>query len=225
MSEAWTHAVVVDPRELERRAAENAEALRQLAADNARLRVSRARQRRVVQVVAVLFLVVSAALAGQSTHVALQSTRLERTADEAREQRRVARRANAALTALTRTHDQILAASEKAPAVGSKSWGRRFTVTKYLPRSPAYGKFNDGLTSTMMKADPDARIIAVDPKLIPYGSWVWIEDLGWYQAQDCGSAIKGFRLDVLTATEDDAMTFGKQDKFVIVVPEGERSLG
>src|SRR6185369_5193993 len=80
-------------------------------------------------------------------------------------------------------------------------------------------KFNDGLTATLTKADPDARIIAVDPKLIPYGSWVWIEGLGWYRAQDCGSAIKGFRLDVLTATEDDAMKFGKQDRFVIVVPD------
>jgi 3D (Asp-Asp-Asp) domain-containing protein len=31
-------------------------------------------------------------------------------------------------------------------------------------------------------------------------------------------AIKGFRLDLLTSTEDDALTFGKQDRFAIVVP-------
>ncbi len=225
MTDTWTHAVVVDPRELERRAAENARALQLLEEENARLRAGRLRHRRVMRLVALVCIGISAALAWQSTHVATQTTQLAQKAEEAREQRRVARRASAALTALTRTHDQILAASEKAPAVGSKSWGRRFTVTKYLPRSPAYGKFNDGVTSTMMKADPEARIIAVDPKLIPYGSWVWIEDLGWYQAQDCGSAIKGFRLDVLTATEDEAMTFGKQDKFVIVVPQDGRSLG
>jgi 3D (Asp-Asp-Asp) domain-containing protein len=76
----------------------------------------------------------------------------------------------------------------------------------------------------MTKADPDARIIAVDPTLIPYGSWVWIEGLGWYRAEDCGGAIKGFRIDVLTATESDAMRFGRQDRFAIVVP-GERSSG
>jgi 3D (Asp-Asp-Asp) domain-containing protein len=225
MTEAWNHAVVVDPRELERLAAENAQALQRLEEENLRLRTSRVRHRTLVRVVAVACLGISGALAWQSTHVASQSSELARKAEEAREQRKVARQASAALTALSRTHDQILAASAKAPAVGSKSWGRRFTVTKYLPRSPAYGKFNDGLTSTMMKADPDKRIIAVDPKLIPYGSWVWIEDLGWYQAQDCGSAIKGFRLDVLTATEDDAMDFGKQDKFVIVVPQEERQKG
>jgi 3D (Asp-Asp-Asp) domain-containing protein len=47
---------------------------------------------------------------------------------------------------------------------------------------------------------------------------VWIEKLGWFHAQDCGSAIKGYRLDVLTATSHEAMDYGKQDRFVIVVP-------
>src|SRR3989475_7990022 len=112
----------------------------------------------------------------------------------------------------------ILAATEQAPSVGTKSWGRRFTVTKYLPRDPAYGKFNTGYTSTLWKADPKARIVAVDPKLIPYGSWVWIEGLGWYRAQDCGAAIKGFRLDLLTATQREPMTFGKPEPFLLGLP-------
>src|SRR5205823_5481858 len=83
--------------------------------------------------------------------------------------------------------ENILAATEQAPSVGTKSWGRRFTVTKYLPRDPAYGKFNTGITSTLWKADPKARIVAVDPKLIPYGPWVWIDELGWYRAQAGGA--------------------------------------
>jgi len=49
---------------------------------------------------------------------------------------------------------------------------------------------------------------------------VWIEGLGWYRAEDCGGAIKGFRLDLLVATEKEAMQFGKQVRFVIVVPPG-----
>jgi len=106
----------------------------------------------------------------------------------------------------------------QVPAVGKKSWGKRFTVTKYLPNDPAYGKFNDGFTATMTKADPNNRIVAVDPQLIPYGSWVWIEDLGWYHAEDCGSAIKGFRLDVLAATAQEAFQWGRKDRFVLVVP-------
>jgi 3D (Asp-Asp-Asp) domain-containing protein len=213
VSDAWTNAVVVDPHTLQRLADENTR-LRTL---RTRDRAKRIRYRVALGAVVALSVVASAALA-------FQSTRLSQQSDEVRRYRKDSQRANAALGALTRTHEQILAATERVPSVGKTSWGRRFTVTKYLPRSPAYGKDNDGLTSTMMKADPESRIIAVDPTLIPYGSWVWVEGLGWYQAQDCGGAIKGFRLDVLTATEDDAMRFGRQDRFVIVVPE-KRSQG
>lgn len=200
MTPSWTNPVVVDHGEL-----------RKLADEVARLRLLRRRHHGMLTA----FLLVCVAAA---TALSWQSSLLSAKTDEARQYRRQSRRADEALTALARSHDQILAATEQAPSVGSKSWGRRFTVTKYIPRSPAYGKSNDGLTATMTKADPEARIIAVDPTLIPYGSWVWIEDLGWYRAEDCGSAIKGFRLDVLTATEDDAMRFGRQDRFVIVVP-------
>src|SRR5688572_2456256 len=128
--------------------------------------------------------------------------------------------ASTALETMTQSHRKILAATEVAPTVGTKSWGRQFVVTQYIPRSPDYGKFNDGFTATMKKADPNARIVAVDPALIPYGSRVWIEGLGWFNAEDCGSAIKGFRLDVLAATTKDAMRYGKQKRFVIVVPPG-----
>lgn len=200
MTRDWTNPVVVDHGEL-----------RKLADEAAALRSLRRRHRGMVAVFVLATIATAATLYGQAS-------RLSAKTDEARQYRRLSRRADAALTALARSHDRILAATEQSPSVGTKSWGRRFTVTKYIPRSPAYGKSNDGLTATMTKADPESRIIAVDPTLIPYGSWVWIEDMGWYRAEDCGSAIKGFRLDILTATEDDAMRFGRQDRFVIVVP-------
>ena len=128
--------------------------------------------------------------------------------------------ATSALGTMADSHRRILDATKESPSVGTKSWGRQFVVTKYIPRSPDYGVTNDGLTSTMKKADPDARIVAVDPALVPYGSRVWIEGLGWFNAEDCGGAIKGFRLDILTATTKDAMHFGRQKRFVIVVPPG-----
>jgi 3D (Asp-Asp-Asp) domain-containing protein len=210
MADDWTGAVVVDPR-----------ALQHLERENSRLRTVGYRQRCALAVVAAITLGVSTWLGLQSTHL---STRLSEVTDEARQYRKASARANSALTALARSHEEILTATEQAPNIGTKSWGRRFTVTKYLPRSPLYGKFNTGLTATLTKADPDARLIAVDPKLIPYGSWVWIEGLGWYRAEDCGAAIKGYSIDVLTATEDDAMAFGRQDRFAIVIP-ADRSAG
>jgi 3D (Asp-Asp-Asp) domain-containing protein len=207
MDTDWGHAVVIDPRQLDALRAEGA-------------RLARLARRRTRSAVLALAAAVAAAVVAAATtaRIATLDRRLAGARAEARRARTEAERATLALTALARSHNDILAATEQAPSVGTRSWGRRFTVTKYLPRSPKYGRFNHGITATLTKADPAARIVAVDPKLIPYGSWVWIEGLGWFRAEDCGAAIKGFRLDVLTPTEEEAMAFGKQDRFAIVVP-------
>ena len=133
-------------------------------------------------------------------------------------QREAAQTAQVALDGLTSEYARLLAATDHVPVPADGAWTRRFVVTHYLARSEAYGRFNDGFTATMMKADPAARIVAVDPTLIPYGSSVWIEGLGWFNAQDCGSAIKGQRLDVLANNASEAFAFGRQERFVIVVP-------
>ena len=199
----WDDAVVVDARELQR-----------LRDEHAKLLKAGRKQRLALLVIAGGGVVTAIGLY-------LGALRLTATERDVQQCRDTAMHSSMALAALARSQQNILTATEQAPSVGTKSWGRRFTVTKYLPRSPLYGKFNDGLTSTLWKADPKSRIVAVDPKLIPYHSWVWVEGLGWYRAEDCGSAIKGFRLDLLTATERDAMTFGKQNRFVIVVPSAD----
>jgi 3D (Asp-Asp-Asp) domain-containing protein len=204
MSHDWGTAVVVDPLELQR-----------LKDDCARLRVV-CRWRSVSTWG---LLVASVGLAAVACSQLWHATKLYR---DLRDGRRSAQRSSRALAAMAHSHERILSATEQTPLFGTKSWGRRFKVTNYIPRSPKYGKFNDGLTATLTRAEPSARIVAVDPALIPYGSWVWIEGLGWYRAEDCGGAIKGFRLDLLVATEKEAMQFGKQERFVIVVPPGPK---
>ena len=199
----WDDAVVVDARELQH-----------LRDEHAKLLKAGRKQR-------LALLVIAGGGVVSAIGLYLGALRLTATERDVQQCRDTALRSSMALAALARSQQNILTATEKAPSVGTKSWGRRFTVTKYLPWSPLYGKFNDGLSSTLWKADLKSLIVAVDPKLIPYHSWVWVEGLGWYRAEDCGSAIKGFRLDLLTATERDAMTFGKQNRFVIVVPSAD----
>jgi 3D (Asp-Asp-Asp) domain-containing protein len=202
-STGWGAAVVVDPQWLD-----------EIQGANAMLRRSRAVLKTCVGVLAV-GCVVAGTVGYRQAH---QLSDLDR---EVHAYRRSAHRSDVALGVLARSHEDILTATQKAPSIGTQSWAHRFTVTQYTPRSAAYGKFNDGLTSTLEKADPASRIVAVDPKLVPYGSSVWIENLGWFHAADCGSAIKGYRLDVLAANDHEAMDYGKQDRFVIVVPPGD----
>jgi 3D (Asp-Asp-Asp) domain-containing protein len=77
-------------------------------------------------------------------------------------------------SAIAAADDGMRRASTSPPDTGFDAWSEHFVVTMYTPRSPAYGKTNDGVTSTMTKADPTRRIVAVDPRFIPYHSKVWI---------------------------------------------------
>src|SRR4029077_1230237 len=121
-------------------------------------------------------------------------------------------------SAVATTEGETRHASTSGPAAGRDAWSEHFVVTMYTARSPAYGKSDDGLTSTMMQADPTRRIVAVDPRFIPYHSKVWIEGLGWYNAEDCGGAIKGVGLDVMAQRHHEAMRFGRQQRRVVVLP-------
>lgn len=76
-------------------------------------------------------------------------------------------------------------------------------------RATAYS--NDGITSTGSKTVRDAdgySSIAVDPNVIPYGTRIYIPGYGFGIAQDCGSAIKGNRIDVYLNSEYEAMNWG-----------------
>ena len=64
-----------------------------------------------------------------------------------------------------------------------------------------------GLTATGTDVTV-GRTIAVDPKVIPYGTQVYIEGYGWRIAEDCGGAVKGNHIDVAVDTHAQAMDMG-----------------
>jgi 3D (Asp-Asp-Asp) domain-containing protein len=57
--------------------------------------------------------------------------------------------------------------------------------------------------------------IAVDPKLIPYGSRIdcplYTRKPTWAEADDCGGSIKKNRIDLRMENHEDAKKFGKQE--------------
>ena len=49
------------------------------------------------------------------------------------------------------------------------------------------------------------KMMAVDPKVIPLGSKVWVEGYGEAIAGDTGGAIKGNRIDILLGSDSAKM--------------------
>ncbi|MGN1318831.1 MAG: peptidoglycan DD-metalloendopeptidase family protein [Lachnospirales bacterium] len=82
----------------------------------------------------------------------------------------------------------------------------KFDITAYCPCSKCCGKYANGITATGTKAKAN-HTIAVDPKVIPYGSVVEIEGKR-YVAEDCGGAIKGARIDIFYNTHSEALSSG-----------------
>ncbi|NIK11992.1 3D domain-containing protein [Alkalibacillus almallahensis] len=79
----------------------------------------------------------------------------------------------------------------------------------------AYTAYCDGCsgitkTGIDLRANPNQKVIAVDPNIIPLGAKVWVEGYGTAIAGDTGGAIKGNRIDVFMANEADANRFGRR---------------
>ena len=82
------------------------------------------------------------------------------------------------------------------------------TATAYEPSEVSCGIYADGFTAIGLKAGPG--IIAVDPKVIPLRSKVYVEGYGYAIAGDVGGAIKGNRIDVCFNTVREALNFGRR---------------
>lgn len=91
-----------------------------------------------------------------------------------------------------------------------------FTFTAYCGENYPH-ICNDGdSTHTATGTTPKVgRTIAVDPKVIPYGTNVII-DGHVYVAEDCGGAIKGNRIDIYFESHEEALQFGVQHKEVFI---------
>lgn len=76
-----------------------------------------------------------------------------------------------------------------------------------------------GVTSTGvdLNANPNAKVIAVDPSVIPLGSEVYVEGYGYATAADVGGAIKGNKIDVHVPTKDEAVSWGVRTVEVTII--------
>ncbi|MCR5251705.1 MAG: hypothetical protein K6E50_13980 [Lachnospiraceae bacterium] len=94
-----------------------------------------------------------------------------------------------------------------------------FTLTGYCSCHICCGQYSPEITGgeahTATGTVPqEGRTIAVDPRVIPYGSRVTIEGWGTYVAEDCGGGVKGNHIDMYFSTHEAARQFGRQQLYV-----------
>ncbi|WP_339226432.1 LysM peptidoglycan-binding domain-containing protein [Oceanobacillus sp. FSL K6-2867] len=107
--------------------------------------------------------------------------------------------------------EQVEESSEESPNGETIS----VTATAYTAKCDGCS----GVTSTGvdLNANPNAKVIAVDPNVIPLGSEVYVEGYGYATAADVGGAIKGNKIDLHVPTKEEAINWGAQEVDVTII--------
>nr|WP_255688899.1 G5 and 3D domain-containing protein [Pontibacillus sp. HN14] len=111
------------------------------------------------------------------------------------------------------TKVQQVQSSQPQISRSNSSSGVQKTLYMHATAYTAYCAGCSGVTSTgiNLRANPNQKVIAVDPNVIPLGSKVWVEGYGYAIAGDQGSAIKGNRIDLFMSSKSAANSFGRRN--------------
>lgn len=110
-------------------------------------------------------------------------------------------------------YKQVIEATATAYCLCQKCCGKS-------PSSPGYG-----VTASGLKIIPGTgmKVIAVDPKVIPLGSKVYVQglngawDYGYAVAGDTGGAIKSMKIDLYMDSHEETLSWGRKKVNIYVV--------
>lgn len=93
-------------------------------------------------------------------------------------------------------------------------------ITGYAPLDPKAIKGFDysgdpAVTASGRRTLPGVTVAA--SKAIPFGSWIWIDTLGWRRVDDRGGAITHNKLDVCFSTCAEAAEWGVRHRTAIIL--------
>ena len=80
-----------------------------------------------------------------------------------------------------------------------------------------FSSFGTTLPSTRLGTPLRYGVVAVDPKVIPLGTKLYIEGYGYAVAEDTGGAIKGNRIDLCFTSRAQADNFGRRNVKVYIL--------
>lgn len=108
------------------------------------------------------------------------------------------------------TSSEIVKTQIPAKPAPAPNTGKTMTV-----EATAYTAYCEGCSGTTangtnLRANPNLKVIAVDPRVIPLGTKVWVEGYGEAVAADTGGAIKGNKIDVFIPNLSSAYEWGRR---------------
>ncbi|GGE70007.1 3D domain-containing protein [Priestia taiwanensis] len=133
-------------------------------------------------------------------------------ADQLKAQKTALEEKAKAMQELEKKQSEVVPQQPSVPVDGQSIKGREMYVeaTAYTPAESQgahaitkYGGYN-------ILAKPTPRLIAIDPRVIPPLSKVYVEGYGYAIAADTGGAIKGYKIDVLLPTNEEAYRWGRK---------------
>lgn len=125
-------------------------------------------------------------------------------------------------TEVVHTQAPVQSEPKKEPVV-QKPQGKTITVlaTAYTADPAENGGTYGGVVKTAMghnlSANPGMKMVAVDPRVIPLGSRIYVEGYGEAIAGDTGGAIKGNRIDVLMPSKSQSSDWGRKTVQVTIL--------
>nr|WP_169090136.1 3D domain-containing protein [Paenibacillus sp. PL91]MBC9204272.1 DUF348 domain-containing protein [Paenibacillus sp. PL91] len=130
------------------------------------------------------------------------------------------KKAEPKVTVLSNKSPSVAMLTKSGVTFKAKTVLKNVTLTAYSAGVASTGKDSDhpdyGITASGSRVK-EGRTIAVDPKVIPIGWWVYIEGIGFRRAEDTGSAIKGNKIDVYFDSNKTANKFGRKKGFTVYV--------
>ena len=122
---------------------------------------------------------------------------------------------------VTRPVNKVVSIGSRGRYVSRGEYQTRRVLTMYAsayePGPRSCGPSADGRTSCGLRAG--YGVVAVDPRVIPLRSRLYVEGYGLAIAGDTGRAIKGNRIDLGFNTYREAMRFGRRSVIVHILED------
>ncbi|WP_201026581.1 3D domain-containing protein, partial [Priestia megaterium] len=153
----------------------------------------------------------------EQAQAAAQAQAAQEQAQKEQEQAQAAAQEQAAQQQQAQQQQQAAQQQQQQQQSQQQASGKSMTVEATAYTANCAGCSGTTATGVNLKSNPNQRVIAVDPSVIPLGSKVYVEGYGQAVAADTGGAIKGNRIDVFVSSDSAAQDWGRRSVKITVI--------